>query len=585
MTGAKPPAPILTPRPDGLAGSVRPVLLPIMAPRLQGQAYPEGWIDLALWGSGDLGRVRFSRLEGPFVYRPNGLTCRGGGLHVAQSAPALVIRGARFAGLYPARRCASWHRHPDPTPPIVRVGDRREVVLSWGAIVVEQRGPDLVIAIGADLAEADAALALDIETIVAESDAYAARCDRLPEAEPVLRGMVLQGVHAALSSIRADREGRFAGLAAGLAYSTPARTYYRDGYWALQALLTLEPAAVRGQIDLLASGIRPDGEAPSGVIVNGPVQSAIWERLRQRSARSASVNHRPNDWWSDHFDSPLFFILTLADYIRVTGDMEPARVHWPLVRAIFERYRAFDPTGRGLPLKPRHDRDWADNVYREGAVAYDLGLWIGALDAIAVLGAAIDPPLAEAARSLAATARANLDDALLTPQGWYADYAAPGGFVEDHLTLDSLTLLRYDAAPADRVARILGAVRDHLESRRNDRQPWGDWGMTCVDPPFKRRADTRAKSAFAWRYHNGADWPWLDGLYAGERLRRGLPGWRYPLTRWWQTCLANGWAGPVEYFSPPFGRGSPLQGWSSLPAAVALAHRDQILAGDPDETG
>jgi glycogen debranching enzyme len=106
--------------------------------------------------------------------------------------------------------------------------------------------------------------------------------------------------------------------------------------------------------------------------------------------------------------------------------------------------------------------------------------------------------------------------------------------------------------------------------------------MLCAWPPFRRRADTRAKSVFAFRYHNGADWPWLDALYAGERLRRGLPGWRYPLTRWWESCLANGWAGPVEYFSPPFGRGCLLQGWSALPAATALAHADAVLAGDLD---
>jgi hypothetical protein len=46
--------------------------------------------------------------------------------------------------------------------------------------------------------------------------------------------------------------------------------------------------------------------------------------------------------------------------------------------------------------------------------------------------------------------------------------------------------------------------------------------------------------------------------------------------------MAAGWAGAVEYFSPAFGRGSLLQGWSSLPAAVVLAHADQVLAGDPD---
>jgi hypothetical protein len=36
----------------------------------------------------------------------------------------------------------------------------------------------------------------------------------------------------------------------------------------------------------------------------------------------------------------------------------------------------------------------------------------------------------------------------------------------------------------------------------------------------------------------------------------------------------------VEWFSPPFGRGSLLQAWSSLPAAVALEHRAAVLAGD-----
>ena len=82
---------------------------------------------------------------------------------------------------------------------------------------------------------------------------------------PMLRSMVLQGTHAALSSIRRDEQGAFAGLAAGMAYSTPARTYFRDGYWTLQPLLQLAPDMVRGEIRLLARGVQPDGEAPSGV--------------------------------------------------------------------------------------------------------------------------------------------------------------------------------------------------------------------------------------------------------------------------------------------------------------------------------
>ena len=156
------------------------------------------------------------------------------------------------------------------------------------------------------------------------------------------------------------------------------------------------------------------------------------------------------------------------------------------------------------------------------------------------------------------------------------------GSDEPHLTLDCLTLLRYGAVSGERAEAVLEAVQARLETRHNSGQPYGDWGMLFAWPPYSRRSDLRAKSAFPYRYHNGGDWPWLDAVYAQERLRRGLDGWRYPLTRWWESCLANGWAGAVEHFSPPFGRGSLLQAWSSLPAAVALAWSAQVLAGDAE---
>jgi len=107
--------------------------------------------------------------------------------------------------------------------------------------------------------------------------------------------------------------------------------------------------------------------------------------------------------------------------------------------------------------------------------------------------------------------------------------------------------------------------------------------MLCAWPPFADASALRAKSADPYRYHNGGEWPWLDAVYASERLRRGLGGWRYPLTRWWEVCLERGWAGPVEHYSTPFGRGSLLQAWSCLPAAVALRYAKQVAAGDPDE--
>jgi glycogen debranching enzyme len=571
---------MLVPRPDGSLQSAAAVLLPVMAPRLQADCRPDGFADISLWGVGRLGRVRFTPLKAPYLYGPNTVLAAGGGIHAAQSAPALLVRGARLGQVHPARRCAWWH---DVAPETARPawssdGAARVMTLPWGVLAVEQRGPDLVIAAGASLAEARRALALGADAIIAEAEAYARRCDQLPEAEPLVRSLVQQGVHAALSSIRRDETGNFAGLAAGQAYSSPARTYFRDGYWTLQALLRLEPQAARDEIRVLAKGVQPDGEAPSGVILTGPAASAAWQRFIRQPERYKEHHLRPEDWWSDHFDSPLFFILMVGDYVRETGDAAEARRHWPVIAAIADRYfRLAGPDG--LPLKPRNDRDWADNVFREGLVAYDLGLWVGALDVVAELGVGHDPALAARAKAAAAAARQRIDGLLwVEDRPGYADYRTPDGFSEDHLVIDSLTLLRYDAVPAGKAQRLLAAMAVLLESRHNAGQPYGDWGVLCAFPSYKRARDVRAKTAFAFRYHNGSDWPYWDGIYAEERLRRGLGGARYALTRWWAYCLEQGWAGPVEYFSPPFGRGSLLQGWSAMPAAVLVKYGLAALA-------
>jgi len=526
-----------------------------MGPRLQGELGPDGVLKLALWGLGEVGHVTLAPPPGPLVVGPNRIESLDGaaGLYVAQSAPVLALRGFQPSGL--------------------RAGEH-------GHVLLEPRGDDWLIVAGADTAEAGRGLSLDVADVRREAAEHVRRCDLLPAADPLLRSVVIQAAHASLSAVRRHPDGAFAGLAAGLDYASPPRTYYRDGYWTLQLLLRLAPEAVAEQIELLATHVQAQGEAPSAVIV--PCAHAdAFEVRRLEELALATIHWRPGEWWSDHFDSPLFFVLAVGDYVAATGDEAMARRHWPKLAAIFERYVGLAGLD-GLPRKPHNDRDWADNVMREGLVAYDLGLWVGALGVLARLGRAIAPPVAEAAEHAAEQARAAID-AQLWRGGHYADYVRFDGSAEAHLALDSLMLLRFDAAPQPRALEVLEAARSRLESRRNDGQPYGDFGMLCVYPPFARPGELRAKSADPYRYHNGADWPWLDGVYAAERLRRGLSGWRYPLTRWWEWCLAQGWAGAVEYFSPPYGRGSLLQGWSSLPAAVALAYADRVLAGDGDE--
>lgn len=568
---------VLTPLADGQLRSTTPLLIPFMAPRLQGDCHPEGKIELSLWGAGKLANLTFKGWSAPFIYAPNRVEAHGGGLYVAQSAPALFLKGATLRTFIPARRCAWWGSEAKREP-VERQDSRRIARTGWGVVIAEQRSDGIFVAAGATIEEAQAALDLDQAQLMAEANAYVERCDAMPEADPLMRSMISQSLHAALSSIRQDERGAFAGLAAGQAYSAPARTYYRDGYWTLQALLDREPEAVRAQIDLLARGVQQNGEAPSGVILTGPGQAEEWESVRRTHPRIKEEHLRPGDWWSDHFDSPLFFILTIGDYVRTTGDSSPLSQYWDKVVAIFNRYCSFDEAGNGLPMKPRHDRDWADNVYRHGYVAYDLGLWIGALDVIAQHGGLVEPSVASEAAAVAKNARASLDAALLQPSGTYADYGTKADFVEDHLTLDSLTLLRFQAVAPERARAVLARMQETLESRNNSEQPYGDWGVLCAFPPFKRPKDTREKSYFAYRYHNGSDWPYLSGLYAEQRLAYGLGDADYPLLRWWKTCLENGWMGAVEYFSPPWGRGSLLQGWSSMPAFAALAYKDKLGA-------
>jgi hypothetical protein len=262
----------LRPRADGLIDADALPAFPLMAPRLQGELGGDATLRLAVWGAGDVGSLRIAGLDGPLVIAPNRIEARSGaGVWVAQSAPVLAIKGAR--------------------PERVRHGDA-------GRLEVAARPEGWLVAAGMDAAEAARGISLDIAQAVREANDYAARCDLLPAAEPVLRTMVIQGAHAALSSVRSYPAGHFAGLSAGLAYSTPPRTYYRDGYWTLPLLSRVAPQVVAEQIDLLATCVQADGEAPSGVIVQGP-HAASFEAYRLAEPALAAIHWRPGEWWSD----------------------------------------------------------------------------------------------------------------------------------------------------------------------------------------------------------------------------------------------------------------------------------------------
>jgi glycogen debranching enzyme len=133
----------------------------------------------------------------------------------------------------------------------------------------------------------------------------------------------------------------------------------------------------------------------------------------------------------------------------------------------------------------------------------------------------------------------------------------------------SLLIVFYLLAEEDKAA-LLEQMTDRLETRNNTEQQYGDWGILTVFPFYRQVHHQVEKSMAPYRYHNGGDWPYWDGIYALAKLMSGDAEWRYPLTRWFQVAMDNGWLMPVEYYGPTYGKGSNLQGWSSMPAAAML---------------
>ncbi|MFN3928343.1 MAG: amylo-alpha-1,6-glucosidase [Thermoflexus sp.] len=393
--------------------------------------------------------------------------------------------------------------------------------------------------------------------------------------DALLQSLFVGGLHTALSMFKVFPDG-FAGLVAGPDYAYPPRLYFRDGYWTAQILLLFRPDWVRRHLLSIAQGVGENGECPSGVFAP--------HLLRPGGLMPKGLP----DWLPGHLDAPAFLILLVHDYLQATEDWsvlrEPVpslhtgkeRTLWEVMRSALRYLIAQDVNGDGLIEKPNAPNDWADNVRRGTWVTYDQALYAAALRA----GSAIAQTLGEErlAAHLESTARAAqhaLNTTLWDPvRGHYVNYRR-SDYIEDHLSIDTLVALLYGLVEEEKARQVLSAAR-WLQTRHNPKQPYGDWGVMCVFPLYKNRRDLFGKSAYPYRYHNGADWPYWDGVYGWLLLQREDPDWKYVLTRWWSFGLEKGWLTPVEYYSPPYPRGGLLQGWSAMPAAVLLWEQERI---------
>lgn len=430
--------------------------------------------------------------------------------------------------------------------------ERREILWSLGAGEALASGPE------------EAGRAFD------SARAYGAwLAGQCAEEDLLLKSMFVAGLNAAISMFKVFPEG-FEGLVAGPDYAYPPRLYFRDGYWTAQVLIRFRPDLARRHILSVAKGVHEDGQCPSGVFAPHVLRE-------HASGRVDSL-----DWLPDHFDSPALFVLLVADYVEATGDaaiLDEEVVLWrgkdregravglmSLVEAA-AGYLADKDSG-GLIEKPHEANDWADNVRRSSYVAYDQALYAAALRAVARLEAGRGEAVpAETNSRRAEAARVALDRELWDEEtGHYVDYRRDG-FVEPHLAIDSLVALRYGLVGEEKAGRMISSAL-RLITRDNAEQPYGDWGVMCAFPCYRLPSDLFSKSSYPYRYHNGADWPYWDGVLAEILAERGRPEWRYVVGRWWEYGLERGWLTPVEYYSPPYEPGGMLQGWSSMPAAA-----------------
>lgn len=371
--------------------------------------------------------------------------------------------------------------------------------------------------------------------------------------DPVLSSMFDESVDVAIDSIKIRPDGsRF--LSAGPGYDVPARTYYRDSYWTSGLVLLIDPTVIREQILLLATGIEADGSVPSALTVD---------------ADGLKI-----PLWVDHHDSGPFFIMMVYDYLRFTGDQSildvliGQRSIYVLMEDVLTHLQSLDRDGNFLPEKPANSlQDWLDTIPRGGEVLYDEILYYRALRNMVEMSEL---------REYSAHATVFHRHSLLVrhqintlfwhePKGYFFE-RCENGLCVDRLTNESSLAVLYEVIPPSRRDRFLTSLKQ-LET---------DWGVVNAIPAYPGFTVNR--------YQNMTDWPVLDGMNAGARLKFYDEGWYQPLTKWWtyfDSVRLEGEKLP-EFISPTDLSGGRSQAWSVNPIVSFIRYG---LGVDPDLQG
>lgn len=354
--------------------------------------------------------------------------------------------------------------------------------------------------------------------------------------DPIIVQMFDESVDVGLDAIKNAIDGsRY--LSAGPRYSIPPRTYYRDSYWTSGLLLLVDPTVVREQILRLAKGVEHDGSAPSALVVDGTDLKI--------------------PLWIDHHDSGPYFIMTVYDYLRYTGDQTildegvNGRSIYVIMEDILTHLYSLDTDGNFLPEKPSNSlQDWLDTIPRGGEVLYNEVLYYRALRNMAEITASRgDETHAMIFNRHSLIVRHQINSQFWNEaKGYYFERCEKDVCV-DRLTNESSLAALYDVI-SPKYRRQFFLSLKQLET---------SWGVVNAVPAY---------SGFILNnYQNQTDWPVLDGMNAGARLKHGNANWYHPMTRWWTSFNSVREKGEKlpEFFSPTDLSGGRSQAWSVNP--------------------
>jgi len=241
---------------------------------------------------------------------------------------------------------------------------------------------------------------------------------------------------------------------------------------------------------------------------------------------------------------------------------------YDLCRLVVDRLSTFeDKTGLIVKSGRYNKLDWADQINRTGYVTYVELLYARALFCLSTIVGTRDKTRARRYLEMFEQTKGAINKILWDDEkGYYVNYR-DGDFVEDNLSVDTILAVLFGISDEKQTARLLDNVSALLETRNNQSQQAGDFGVMSVYPFYRGVDRCYDKASKEYEYQNGAAWPYWSALVAYAEMRNGRDC-SYALLSSFDWNVKHGNYTLADYYSPCAPSGSPLSTWNSVFALV-----------------